>query len=81
MGIVKLIILGFLIWVGYKAFKMIKQRRYLLDKQAKSTSDAQKHLSGDLVKCQTCGVHLPIETAAKKNGHFYCPPENTDCKA
>ncbi len=77
MGITKLIILALLIWLGFRVYRAIQQRRHTLAIQA---AKPDKQLSGNLVQCQACGVHLPKETAVAENGHFYCPPDNNDCK-
>jgi len=85
MGIIKLFILGLVIWLGFKIYTIIQQRlalkvRRALGGQIKQTSAASRQLSSDLVPCNACGVHLPKETAVAENGDFYCPPENNDCK-
>jgi len=72
-GLTKLIVLGLLIWLGLRVYRAIQRR------QLQKTTATPKQISGDLVQCANCGVHLPIETARKKNGGFYCPPENQDC--
>ncbi len=73
MGITKLIILGLLIWLGFRVYRII-QRRHTM-----KTPAATKQIRGNLVQCNACGVHLPKETAITENGLFYCPPENSDC--
>ena len=71
-GLTKLIVLGLLIWLGLRVYRVI-QRRQLMK------AATPKQISGDLVQCAACGVHLPRETAVKENRQFYCPPENQDC--
>lgn len=72
MGITKLIVLGLLIWVGFRIYRLFQRRQ--------SQQAQPKQISGNLVQCAACGVHLPKETAQAENGRFYCPPDSLDCK-
>lgn len=65
MGIVKIIILGLLVWIGFRLFRAIQQRKSLASKSV------AKQISEDLVKCAACGTHIPKDIANLINGKFY----------
>lgn len=73
MGIVKIIILGLLIWLGFRLYHAIQHRKSL------ASEPKPKQIYGDLVQCAACGIHLPKNEAQIENGSYYCTSQNTDC--
>jgi uncharacterized protein len=65
--IVKILILALLVWLGYKIYLASKK---IID-NAPSKSIAQ-----DIVKCEKCGVHIPISDALKNDDMYYCSKEH-----
>lgn len=62
--IVKLLILLGLAWL------LIRGRRYLALKQSKKPDT--RNLTGNMVACETCHIHVPLVESIDRNGHFYC---------
>jgi uncharacterized protein len=32
----------------------------------------------DMVRCETCGLHLPVDESIKEGGHYFCSIEHRD---
>jgi len=65
--IVKFILLIIFVWLGiriYQALKLKKQRKIILEK------------SKDMVRCEKCGLHVPVNEATKLNNKLYCSPDH-----
>ena len=75
MGITKVVVLIALIWLAYLAYRFFQRQQ-----QQRKLAKTSRQLSADLVKCASCGVHLPKGEAVAENGRFYCPPGNRDCR-
>ena len=67
MGIVKLLILALLIWLGFVLFKKLRRAPSNIENQP----SAHKMLS-----CSTCATHIPENEAIIHNGKAYC---SKDC--
>jgi len=67
--VVKFILLMIFIWLGFRIYQTLqvkKQRKVTLEK------------SQDMVSCEKCGVHVPVNEATKLNNKFYCSPDHAD---
>ena len=62
--VVRLIILLLLAWLGFRIYRMWQQ------KQQRPRS--RKRIGKDMVSCQQCGVHIPVDEAIQLNDHYYC---------
>ena len=47
------------------------------EQQSKPEKKKPKPLT-DMVRCETCGVHLPVNEAIKKGEHHFCSIEHKD---
>lgn len=65
--IVKLIILLFIIWLGFRIYHSMQN----IKKEKITTTKIQ-----DMVSCETCGIHLPADEAIKNGGKFFCSREH-----
>ncbi len=65
--IVKLIFLGIFVWLGLRIYKAIKAA-----KKPEITQDVHQ----DMVCCQHCNIHIPVNEAIIKEGKYYCSPEH-----
>jgi len=65
--IVKLIILFIFIWVGVRIYLAI---------QAKKTKNTSARRVQDMVSCETCGVHTPVDEAIKVGNKYFCSTDH-----
>jgi len=47
------------------------------EQQSRTEKKAPKPLT-DMVRCETCGVHLPVNEAIKQGAHHFCSLEHKD---
>ena len=67
--VVKFILLMIFVWLGFRIYQTLqvkKQRKVTLEK------------SQDMVSCEKCGIHIPVNEATKLNNKFYCSPDHAD---
>ena len=69
MGIFRLLAIIFVIWL------IVHFARRLLNARNKQPDRDKPGKIGRMVRCETCGLHIPEQEAIQKQGHFYC------CKA
>ena len=69
--IVKLIILFIIIWFGVRIYLAI---------QAKKTKNTSVKRVQDMVSCETCGVHIPVDEAIKVGNEYFCSKEHLPAK-
>lgn len=69
--IVKLIILFIIIWFGVRIYLAI---------QAKKTIHTSSQIAQDMVSCETCGVHTPVDEAIKVGNKYYCSTNHLPAK-
>jgi uncharacterized protein len=67
--IVRLIIIVLVIWLGFRLYNLIKK---------KSAGSQTKTITKDMVCCEKCGIHIPVNEATKLNNKFYCSPDHAD---
>ncbi len=65
-GILRLIILGLIIWL------VIRLYRRLSSGTSGQKPDAAARPVENMVRCEVCGVHIPEKHALEKNHHYYC---------
>jgi uncharacterized protein len=70
MGFVRLITIIFVIWL------VIYLARRLLQKRDTEKKHRQTRQIGNMVRCETCGLHIPDTEAIEENGHYYCCEEH-----
>jgi len=75
MNLIRLIIIGLVIWLLYRAVQR------MLNKPAQQEQPRRRVTSHDMVKCAHCGIHIPRNEALEHNGDFYCSPEHRDAGA
>ncbi|SMN13836.1 hypothetical protein BHECKSOX2_1027 [Bathymodiolus heckerae thiotrophic gill symbiont] len=69
MGVIKLLIVVLLVWVGFFVFKKLR----------KAPSDvAQKPSVNKMVACCVCETHIPESEAISHNGKIYCSKEHLE---
>lgn len=66
-----LFILGALVVIALIVRKMITPKPRV---EEKPTPKPLK----DMVRCETCGLHLPVDEALKKDGLYFCSKEHRD---
>lgn len=68
MGLIRLLIYLFIIWLAVSFFKR------LLHSPAKSNpkkNNSSRQVES-FVACHKCGLHIPQQEAIEHNGHYYC---------
>lgn len=65
--IVKLIILLFIVWFGFRIYQSVQNKK----QENITTTKVQ-----DMVSCQTCGIHLPASEALKEGGKYFCSQDH-----
>ena len=61
--IVKIIILLIAIWFGLRIYRLY---------QAKNNAGTQAEHIQDMVSCDKCGIHIPVNEALKSGNKYYC---------
>ena len=69
MGIVKLIIVVLLVWLGFVLFKKLRKP---------SSELSQKPSNSKMLSCSVCKVHIPEDEAIIQNGKVYCSKEHLE---
>ena len=69
--IAKLIILFIIIWFGVRIYLAI---------QAKKTIHTSSQRVQDMVSCETCGVHIPVDEAIKFGNEYFCSKDHLPAK-
>jgi len=69
--IVKLLIFFIIIWFGVRIY---------LATQAKKTNDTSAQRVQDMVSCETCGIHTPVDEAIKVGNKYYCSTNHLPAK-
>lgn len=67
MGLIRLIILGIVI---YLAWQLIKRWQNRPSNQV--DDDRPRRLDGNMVRCDHCGLFVPRDEAIESNGRHYC---------
>lgn len=66
MGILRIILVTGLVWLIFSFY------RYLQMKFNSTGSIQQTGSIGKMVKCESCGIHIPVDEAVISNGLYYC---------
>ena len=71
MPLFRLLILALIVGAGFYLYRRIKFAKFsrLQQKESKSTQ---------VVKCQTCGLHIPKADAIEHNQQFFCCQEHLE---
>jgi uncharacterized protein len=72
MNLIRLIIIGLIIWFLYRAFQRMLEKPRTSEKTKRPTT------SRDMVKCAHCGIHIPRDEALEREGELYCSTEHRD---
>tara|TARA_R110002126_G_scaffold1617_3_gene9475 strand:- start:3057 stop:3410 length:354 start_codon:yes stop_codon:yes gene_type:complete len=75
MGLIKLIILGALIWLALNLWR----RTQIVKNRAKGSSSPRDQ-APVMVRCAHCQVHLPRDRALRANDNWYCCAEHRDAQ-
>lgn len=67
MGLIRLIILGIVI---YLVWQLIKRWQNKPSSRVSHTRD--KRIDGSMVRCDYCGLFVPKDEAIEANGRHYC---------
>jgi uncharacterized protein len=70
MGIIKVIVIVLLVWLG---FSLIKKFRKPTEAINNKTSSGNKMLA-----CSVCKMHIPEDEAIVQNGKVYCSKEHLE---
>lgn len=65
-GIIRLLILGLLVWLAWKLV------RRLISPPAGKQPPARGNGSTRMLRCEQCGVHVPEPDAFIARGHAFC---------
>lgn len=65
--IVKLIILFIVIWLGLRIYLAV---------QAKKAKPPTVKQVQDMVRCEVCGTHTPVDEAIKVGNKYFCSPDH-----
>ena len=65
--IIKLVILFIIVWAGLRIYHMI---------QNKNPEHRMEKITRDMVRCEKCGVHVPVDEAVKDKGKYYCSQDH-----
>lgn len=71
MPIFRLIILTLIIGTAYYLYRRIKNSTQLRKLNKRDSNNSTK-----VVKCQTCGLHIPKNEAIERSENFYCCEEH-----
>jgi len=75
MPLFRLIAIALAIWIiWFFIRKSVMQAKAKLHKP--KSSQVKSSTEDHIVKCETCGLHVPENTAFQKAGKFYCSPEH-----
>ncbi len=72
MGIVRLLIIGVLVWLAFRLFKRITNRPSI------SENSAQNSPSKKMIQCKQCGLHIPVDEALSKGDDHFCCSDHRD---
>ena len=72
MNLIRLIVIGLIIWLLYRMFVRV------LQKPASKSKKPPKGIARDMVKCAHCGIHIPADEALYRDDKCYCSPEHRD---
>jgi len=73
MGIVRLALIGFAIWVIWAFIKHVRLRKLEYLQQKHATLPVQR-----VKQCKLCGVHVLESEAFKGSGAFFCNKSHYD---
>jgi uncharacterized protein len=65
--IVKFIFLILAIWLGFRIYQTLQA------KKEKKISSAQPQ---NMVRCETCKIHIPVNEAIKSGDKFFCSKDH-----
>jgi len=72
MGIVRLLILGVVVWLAFKLIKRITNRPSISENSIKDSAPKK------MVQCKQCGLHIPVDEALPKGDDYFCCSEHRD---
>lgn len=64
MGLIRVVVFGFAIWLAYRFYQVYKARVAAFDKQEPQ--------SGTMIKCSECGTYVPKEKAISSGAQWFC---------
>jgi Prokaryotic metallothionein. len=64
MGIIKLIIIALLVWIGFSLFKKLRKPKQNLEQSSPSNNK--------MLACSVCKTHIPENEAILQDGKVYC---------
>ncbi len=71
MNLIRLIVIGLIIWLLYRMFLRVLQK-------PASRQQPPKSIARDMVKCAHCGIHIPVDEALCRDEVCYCSAEHRD---
>lgn len=74
MNLVRLFVIGVLIWIAYHFLKGLLAN----PPSARGGSTSAGKQIGTMVRCEYCGLHVPESEAINAAGHRYCSAEHRD---
>ena len=69
MGIIKLIVVVLIIWLGFSLFKKFRKT---------PENSVSKPSSNKMLACSVCQTHVPENEAIIHNGKVYCSKEHLE---
>lgn len=72
MGLIRLLLIGILLWVIYRLVK-----RFVTSAKMPQKRTQQDQPAAMMVRCRSCGLHIPKHEAIERNGNNYCCIEHS----
>ncbi len=75
-GVVRLIILGLLVLLGFKLYRKFQQNKLKITQKMRSPATKK------MTPCEHCGVYVPDDELVQAEGKFFCSEEHKEeyCK-
>ena len=71
MNLIRIIVIALIIYLVIQIFK-----RWAANKKSATSTLQEK----EMVRCDVCQLHIPIDEALKKDGIFFCSQEHLNSK-
>lgn len=75
MNLVRFIAICLVVWIAIVLIKAYFKRATRVNKE---TKEAEAARIGTMVRCDTCGLHVPEVEALKRDDKFYCSPQHRE---
>ena len=80
-GFFRLIIILLVIWLIYRLYQGVKrqlEQRQEHNQKPTKPGNAGNAKAESIVRCQHCGLHVPVSEALQSNNKYYCCQEHLE---